>query len=312
MTNLFGWVRWSRTWMAVMAVVICWPVTVAAQVDDPALQQVVEADGALVSGFVELRTGHVDLAPRFVDGTWRLLVYDTTVQPPVWRDPADVVLRVGEAGRADAPADPTYRFLGATAGAPVWVIPQTENPGVVWLGWNTQHPEVVERVDRGVRLRLAGLEGPGTLSVYLQSGNLSGPEVLWSSAEPQTEPFWAETATHTHANWVFTEPGRYMVRLEASARLRDGSEVSTTADVTVAVGDEVVVAPGATRFGGRVIEAADSQAALGRSPDQDARRSVPGGWLMILLTGVAGAVVALIAVTAARSTAARRRIFGGR
>jgi hypothetical protein len=35
------------------------------------------------------------------------------------------------------PDDPAYAFVGADPGTTVGVVPQTQNPEVVWLGWNT-------------------------------------------------------------------------------------------------------------------------------------------------------------------------------
>ena len=71
--------------------------------DDPSLVQTIPRDQPVVSGSAELTSGHVDLGPRFVDGAWRLLVHDTVTQPPVWRLPDDVVLRVGDADRSSVP-----------------------------------------------------------------------------------------------------------------------------------------------------------------------------------------------------------------
>lgn len=41
----------------------------------------------------------------------------------------------------------------------------------------------------------------------------------------------------THANWVFTAPGEYLLKVTASAELSDGSTVSDTRYLKFAVGD---------------------------------------------------------------------------
>ena len=46
-----------------------------------------------------------------------------------------------------------------------------------------------------------------------------------------------EKNTHTHANWVFTAPGEYLLKVTASAELSDGSTVSDTRYLKFAVGD---------------------------------------------------------------------------
>ena len=100
------------------------------------------------------------------------------------------------------PNDPRYSFVGAPAGSKVYVIPQTETKGVIWPGWNTQDPQLVSKLNRGVNLTLEQVSGPGTFSLYLENGNFSAPQVLWSSTKSEPQKLWVEKNTHTHANWV--------------------------------------------------------------------------------------------------------------
>ena len=46
-----------------------------------------------------------------------------------------------------------------------------------------------------------------------------------------------EKNTHTNANWVFTAPVEYLLKVTASAELSDGSTVSDTRYLKFAVGD---------------------------------------------------------------------------
>ncbi len=311
---LVVWVGWSGPTPA--------GASVRQEDDNPALTQTIPREQPVVTGPAELASGHVDLGPRFVDGDWRLLVHDTVTRPPVWRPSDDVVLRVGDAGRVPVPEDPRYGFVGARPGEPVWVIPQTENPGVVWLGWNTQDPEVMERIDRGVRLRLIGADGPGDVSVYLQSGDLSGPEVLWRSGAEEADPLWVDVNTHTHANWVFSAPGPYVLRIEAVAELLDGTEVRDTADVRLAVGDATPTAAAATlAFSG--VEAPPLPAREGRdgrtgsgaaagSGDGDTGRAGGSAVLPVVALVAAAALLGAVGLGAARTAADRRRAVRGR
>jgi putative ABC transporter-associated repeat protein len=205
--------------------------------EDPALEQRITEDQPVGTGTAVLDRGHVDIGPAYVDGEWRLMVHDDAAEPPVWRHPADAVFRIGDDALVQVPDDPTYAFLGAPAGDSVHVVSQTQQPDVVWVGWNTQHPHVMDRIDRGVTLTMLGVDGPGQLSVYLQSGDFGPPEVLWTSADDEPQPIWVDVNTHTHANWVFSEPGVYLVRVEASAELRDGTTERSVADLRLAVGD---------------------------------------------------------------------------
>ena len=71
----------------------------------------------------------------------------------------------------------------------------------------------------------------------MENGNFSAPQVLWSSTKSEPQKLWVEKNTHTHANWVFTAPGEYLLKVTASAELSDGSTVSDTRYLKFAVGD---------------------------------------------------------------------------
>ncbi|MFW6690653.1 choice-of-anchor M domain-containing protein [Streptomyces sp. MAR4 CNX-425] len=75
------------------------------------------------TGRVVVGDGHVDIGPRFDDGTWTVQVRDDTVEPPTWRHPRDVVLHVGDAARAEVPPGEEFSFLGEPGGR-VWPLPQ--------------------------------------------------------------------------------------------------------------------------------------------------------------------------------------------
>lgn len=181
--------------------------------------------------------GHVDLGPRFVDGAWRVQVRDGSIDPAVWREPEDVVFHVRDTAELTMPNDPAYSFVGKAAGQSVHVVPQTEMPGVVWIGWNTQDVDVIERVKRQIAFTLVGVEGPGDLLLYLQSGNLTAPQVLWDSRETALQDIFMDTNVHTHGNWIFTRPGTYLLTVEFAAELADGTSVVDRKVLRFAVGD---------------------------------------------------------------------------
>ena len=200
-------------------------------------EQTLDAGQSQATGRVVLEAGHVDIGPRMRDGKWTIQIHDDHAVPAVWRDPADTVLRIRDTARQPVPDDENYAFLGAQPGRQVHVVPQTEKPGVVWIGWNTQDPGVLRSIDRGVTMSLRGVQGPGDVTVFLQSGNLGAPQVLWSSAKPFPQPMWVETNTHTHANWVFSKPGSYLLAVDITADLADGSTAAAGAVLRLAVGD---------------------------------------------------------------------------
>ncbi|WP_314660306.1 choice-of-anchor M domain-containing protein [uncultured Rothia sp.] len=202
-----------------------------------ALTQTLSAEQPVASGRTEISAGHVDMGPRFNNGTFELMLHDDHGETPVWRSLDEVIYRGSDKAILEVPNDPRYSFVGAPAGSKVYVIPQTETKGVIWPGWNTQDPQLVSKLNRGVNLTLEQVSGPGTFSLYLENGNFSAPQVLWSSTKSEPQKLWVEKNTHTHANWVFTAPGEYLLKVTASAELSDGSTVSDTRYLKFAVGD---------------------------------------------------------------------------
>lgn len=206
---------------------------------DPDLEQTVSSDEQVIEGeHAVLERGHVDLGPLLLDGEWTACARDDTAHPPVWRLPEDVVLRVVDEGALELPEGEEYAFTGAVAGDRVWSVPQVEVPGVVWLGWNTQDPAVVAQDLRGVRLRFHSCQGPGQVSLFLQPGNFAPPEVLVDPGVDEPQEVFVEMNTHTHANWVFTMPGVYLVDLEIEGEHRDGSRVAASTTLRFAVGTD--------------------------------------------------------------------------
>ncbi|WP_121156994.1 choice-of-anchor M domain-containing protein [Micromonospora pisi] len=279
---------------------------------DDALDQRVDAEQSEVSGRAVLDSGHVDIGPRYRDGQWSIQIHDDTVVPSVWRHLPDVVFQVPDAAVQKVPDDPNYTFLGQNPGTPVYVVPQTQNRDVVWIGWNTQDPGTMEAIQRGVTMNLLGVQGPGDVIVYLQSGNLGAPEVLWNSTKPYPQPLWVETNTHTHANWIFSEPGVYLAVIEISADLIDGGKVSSQGTLRFSVGDQTSTEQAFTAaYAGPTPPPGGSPAAAGQDGPASRSGTSSDGTSTALLT----ALIVLVAVllvggliwSAVRGAAARRR-----
>ncbi|MDQ1128251.1 choice-of-anchor M domain-containing protein [Microbacterium sp. SORGH_AS_0888] len=258
------------------------------------------------------------MGPRFVDGRWTFLIHDDVAKADasatsVWRYPDETVFHVVDAGELTAPDDPAYAFLGAAPGSTVWVSPQTQNPQVVWIGWNTQDPDVMAQIDRGITLTLHRVEGPGTMTVFLQSGSFGEPQVLWDSRTQDPQPVWVDVNTHTHANWAFTAPGVYLVELEASADLIDGSTVSDTQTIRLAVGSRTAPddALAAAWSGPRATAAEAASHAAESSDAQDPLVPVLVGAIVVVAAGlVAGVVVVVVRGNRARRRALARSTEG--
>lgn len=275
---------------------------VALSADDEGLGQVIDPNQQQGEGQVVLSAGHADFGATFGSGEWALQIHDDTSTPRYWRSPDDVVLQVADAALLTVPDDDSFAFLGLPAGAPVHVIPQVEQPGVVWLGWNTQEPTLLDSLDLGATLRIHAIEGPGDVIAYLQGGNFGAPQLLWSTAEAFPQEAWIEMNTHTHANWVFSEPGVYLIDAEFAGDLITGEAMSARGTLRLAVGDET---DPADAFAATLSESVTDAAAPDASPESDA-----AGTNLIWLIVAGGAVVLVVAVVVVSVGTARARRRG--
>ncbi|WP_082159953.1 choice-of-anchor M domain-containing protein [Actinobaculum suis] len=280
---------------------------------DPALTQVLEADEevAPLGTPAELDEHHADLGPRLIDGKWTLMVRDDSQATPVWRHLEDVVFRVHDAGKMTVPDTSDYAFVNATGEA--YIIPQQEVPGVLWLGWSTQDPEVVNTVNGQVKLIYGGMEGPGGFNLFVQAGNFAGPTELWNSAQEISQPMNVDLNTHTHANWVFAQPGVHLMRVTAAATLTDGTAVEDTQILRFAVGDQVTTEETrqATWPGTAANLPSAEEAKAGATSGNSAAVSTPatnsGGNSTAGIIAVCAVVIALVALAVLIVFARRRK-----
>ena len=255
----------------------------ARAADDPALDQTVAADEEASTESAVIDTGHVDIGPRMVDGQWSVALRDDSGAHPVWRDPDRTVLRVTDAALMAAPTGSDYAFMGAQAGEQYYVVPQTQNPDVVWLGWNTQDPGVVSAIDRGATMRIGSVSGPGRTWMFLQDGTFGKPRLLVDGQSGQAQDVWVDASTHVHANWVFTVPGVYTAALTFSARTTDGQQLSASTTLRFAVGSQTsadeafAAAPAAAAEAGAAGSAGSAGSAGGGGSAVDAGRAGDSG-----------------------------------
>ncbi|MEV6715319.1 TIGR03773 family transporter-associated surface protein [Lentzea sp. NPDC051208] len=285
------------------------PAAALAQPPGDGQDQTIAPDQRIAADEAVLARGHVDVGPRFVDGAWKLMAHDDTGDPSVWRDLDRTAFQVSDKALLTVPDNPAYAFIGKP-GSKVHVLPQVQNPEVAWVGWNTQDPEVMEVVDRGVTLTLTGVDGPGELFVYLQAGNFGAADVLWDSTKAERQDIWVDTNTHTHANWVFTTPGVYLVQVEAHAKLVDGKEARTTATLRFAVGDATDTKAALAAAPRTTASATPSAAASEKDSAGNGGGSGPP-WGVIALIAAVAVLGALVVVVIVRGRAAKRQGTSG-
>jgi surface-anchored protein len=173
---------------------------------------------------VVLSQGHVDAVDvHYEDGELELHVHDETVDPSVERDPADVVFRVLPGAETTVPDDPAYSFLGSP-GAPVWILPEAQNPDLLWPGLSTEEIEPGVFAGDTVTLTLWRVRGPGALSVFTTDA-FGTPAVLANSGDGTPDQLTLTTGGHQHVNWGFTSTGTYKVVFQTCGTLADGTKV---------------------------------------------------------------------------------------
>lgn len=140
-------------------------------------------------------------------------------------DPACAILAATDAAQIAVPADPAFSFLGAE-GAPVWVLPQNEDPELLYLGYSTE--EIAPGTFEGDQLTFSMLdvEGPGDLIIY-EVDEFGAPAVLFDSGDPTPQQLDIATGEHVHVNWAFTAAGDYSVDYEFAGTLAGGEAVSS-------------------------------------------------------------------------------------
>ena len=241
---------------------------------DPDLAQSVAAHEEWSNEASEISVGHVDLGPRLIDGQWRAGLRHDAESGAVWRDPNQTVLRVNDAAIMTAPDSADYPFLADVAGKPVYVVPQTQNPGVVWLGWNTQDPAVTATIDRGLTMRVGPVSGPGRAWLFLQSGTFGKPLLLADSGAAPGD-VWIDSGTHVHANWAFSAPGTYTATVTFLGTTTAGEAVSASTTLRFAVGD-AASASEALAMAAPAAASADGASASSSASSSGAAPAAPG------------------------------------
>jgi surface-anchored protein len=174
-----------------------------------------------------LTEGHTDVGIVYEANQWNLHIGRHDDIPPMEYTPAEAILQVGPAGQTTVPANPAYGFLGPV-GSLVYILPQAENPALLFLGLGTEEQASGVFVGDRLTLSLTGVAGPGQFSMY-QVGAFGTPTVLMNSADGITAADKVELTApgHAHVNWAFTAPGEYQVAFRASGVLDDGLNTFT-------------------------------------------------------------------------------------
>ncbi len=179
-----------------------------------------------------LTTGHTDIGIVYLDGAWDLHIGRHDDDPPMEYAPDGAILGIGPAAQTTVPANPAFGFLG-TPGSTVYILPEVENPSLLFLGFGTEELGPGLFVNNQLRFSLTSVNGPGNFSVY-DVDAFGTPNVMMNSGNGITaaDSLVLPTGGHQHANWAFSLPGNYEVNFEATGTLVAGNQFTSSGPVT--------------------------------------------------------------------------------
>ncbi|MBA4065782.1 MAG: hypothetical protein C0501_19105 [Isosphaera sp.] len=183
------------------------------------------------AAMIVLGPGEVDIAITFEGGQLGLvLAVDDTGDE---FDPADALLFVGPAARVTQPPGAQFAFLGAGAGNPVWIVPQIEDPDILYLGIKPED-EVGDNLVGNVRIGFVAARGPGEFSVF-QADAFGGITVFASTVlgglTADDAFFLPVDSGDVHLNYAFTATGLYEVDIVLSGILQGPEGTPVTSEV---------------------------------------------------------------------------------
>ena len=118
-----------------------------------------------------LTEGHTDVGIVYELGGWNLHIGQHEATPPMEYAPNEAILGVNIVGaHSTVPANPQFSFLGM-AGSSVWVLPQVQDPALLFLGFGTEELEIGVFVNNEVDFEAAGTLVDG--NVFTASGPIT-------------------------------------------------------------------------------------------------------------------------------------------
>lgn len=214
---------------------------------------------------LDLIRGHYEVQMEYTpqNGWWAGVSYtlgsnfDNPEEGDIGRIDADEV-EIVMPGLSRQTARGTATFL-VPEDTPVWRIPQGFQRGNHFLGFRVIMPNgVFQSGSNGnylpigsgnVNLRLLSLTGTGPdrgglLGTWQDGSGFEPPKIAFDTSngiDEEDEVSILPPGTHTHYNWIFTEPGVYEVNLEVYGRLFDGTDTSFPFTLTYQVPHDGIV-----------------------------------------------------------------------
>lgn len=176
---------------------------------------------------------HTDIDIPFTSQGWDIMVSHDYPHPDTQILPEDAVIFVNPHAHTTAPVSEKFSFLGVTTQDPnIWILPQNEPSGVLWLGWNTSRSDQnrlclwtpqdsrAQPSAKWHRVDLTGFSGPENGHFSLWNTLAMGEFRVWMSTYENgidiTDSYYILSPAHSHINWGFTKPGSYDIDFHVS------------------------------------------------------------------------------------------------
>lgn len=174
---------------------------------------------------ITLDRGHIDaFYVSAANGKAVLQLMEDVTGYHVIREAETVLLRVKEAAYGSV--------RGAPKGTPSkgYVLPLTQRSDLIWPGWDTNRTTTSGYTD--VSIKITGVKGPGTVSLYTQGDWGSWASLLNGGSYRLPGTIREKRPVHTHAQWVFSKKGIYKLTAHAVATNPDTRKSIKTASHT--------------------------------------------------------------------------------
>lgn len=177
--------------------------------------------------------GHVDaFNVEAKDGGLALDLKEDITGAHVHHAPETVELHVKSAAKATVPD-------GVPGAGEGYFLPATQDANLLWPGWDTLGTQA-DGVGKSVKINFTDVEGPGKIHLF-GSGQFGGVSPLLEGGATELTDGAVrnqEYPAHTHANWVFSKPGVYTLKVKASGTVNGKAVDSNEATYTFTVGDD--------------------------------------------------------------------------
>lgn len=242
--------------------------------------------------------GHFDLGALVDNDTVYARVKDDRTQPAQWLDPADLVFALGKPAEITAPE--ALNFVVPT-GKKVWMVQQSQQKNVPWIGMNSQHPSILSKTTGSVTFTLEAVDGPGKVAVF-SSGSFGGGvgEIVFDGAGSS---YTIGINTHAHHNWVFTEPGNYSLTLSMKVEGKNGVIKGSNG-----VGGNFIVTGEVGPNGRPIIKETVGRTPSGQECDLNAGRSSGSGLAKTGTSNILPLLISTLGVGIVMLTARKRRV----